>query len=103
MKTIVDAIQSLKPNAEWVLIGDTYTGLNWLDESQTKPTEVEIQAEIVRLQAEYEAKEYQRQRASEYPDFTDYLDGIVKGDQAQIQAYIDACNAVKNKYPKGQV
>jgi hypothetical protein len=61
-----------------------------------------VQAEVTRLQAEYEAKEYQRQRAAEYPDFKDYLDGIVKGDQAQIQSYIDACNAVKNKYPKGQ-
>lgn len=39
-------------------------------------------------------------RASEYPPMSDYLDGIVKGDQAQIQAYIDACLAVKAKYPK---
>lgn len=44
--------------------------------------------------------EYQRQRAAEYPPVTDYLDGIVKGDQAQVQAYIDACLAVKAKYPK---
>jgi hypothetical protein len=49
------------------------------------------------------ANEYKVNRAKEYPDFKDYLDGIVKGDTAQIQAYIDACNAVKNKYPKGQV
>ena len=44
---------------------------------------------------------YKTKRAAEYPDFKDYLDGIVKGDNAQVQAYIDACNAVKNKYPKG--
>ena len=44
---------------------------------------------------------YKEKRAAEYPSFTDYLDGIVKGDNAQVQAYIDACNAVKNKYPKG--
>ena len=43
---------------------------------------------------------YQAQRAAEYPPMTDYLDGIVKNDQAQIQAYIDACLAVKAKYPK---
>lgn len=48
----------------------------------------------------YEAKEYQRLRAKEYPDFKEYLDGIVKGDTDQIQAYIDSCNAVKAKYPK---
>ena len=44
---------------------------------------------------------YKDKRAAEYPPYTDYLDGIVKGDNAQVQAYIDACNAVKNKYPKG--
>jgi hypothetical protein len=46
---------------------------------------------------------YKEKRAAEYPPITDYLDGIVKGDNAQVQAYIDACLAVKNKYPKGAV
>jgi hypothetical protein len=46
---------------------------------------------------------YKDKRATEYPSFTDYLDGIVKGDNAQVQAYIDACLAVKAKYPKGTV
>lgn len=39
-------------------------------------------------------------RQQEYPPFTDYLDGIVKGDQAQIDTYIQKCLAVKAKYPK---
>lgn len=43
---------------------------------------------------------YQVQRAAEYPPMADYIDGIVKGDQAQVQAYINACLAVKVKYPK---
>ena len=43
---------------------------------------------------------YKAQRAAEYPPITDYLDGVVKGDQAQIDAYIAACQAVKAKYPK---
>jgi hypothetical protein len=46
---------------------------------------------------------YKAKRAAEYPPYTDYLDGIVKGDNAQVQAYIDACLAVKAKYPKGTV
>lgn len=46
------------------------------------------------------ATEYQRQRAAEYPPITDYIDGIVKGDTTQVQAYIDACLAIKAKYPK---
>jgi hypothetical protein len=53
------------------------------------------------VQAYIDANAYKEKRASEYPDFKEYLDGVVKGDQAQIQAYIDACQAVKNKYPKG--
>ena len=40
------------------------------------------------------------QRIGEYPPITDYIDGVVKGDQAQIDAYIAACQAVKTKYPK---
>lgn len=43
---------------------------------------------------------YKELRAAAYPPMADYLDGIVKGDAAQVQAYIDACLAVKAKYPK---
>lgn len=43
---------------------------------------------------------YQELRAAEYPPMTDYMDGVVKGDAIQQQAYIDACLAVKEKYPK---
>jgi hypothetical protein len=43
---------------------------------------------------------YANKRANEYPDFKEYLDGIVKGDDAQIQKYINDCLAVKAKYPK---
>ena len=51
-------------------------------------------------QAALTTTEYQRQRAAEYPLMADYIDGIVKGDTAQVQTYIDACLAVKAKYPK---
>ena len=50
-------------------------------------------------QTELAKTQYQRDRAAEYPAMADYLDGIVKGDQAQVQAYIDECLAVKAKYP----
>jgi len=52
------------------------------------------------VQAYVDAHAYKAQRAAEYPPITDYLDGVVKGDQAQIDAYIAACQAVKAKYPK---
>ena len=48
----------------------------------------------------YVKSDYAKLRRAEYPDFRDYLDGVVKNDQTQIQAYIDACLAVKAKYPK---
>jgi len=43
---------------------------------------------------------YAEKRVAEYPPMTDYLDGVVKGDQAQIDKYIADCQAVKAKYPK---
>ena len=43
---------------------------------------------------------YKYKRQAEYPPAADYLDAVVKGDQAQIDAYIAACQAVKTKYPK---
>jgi hypothetical protein len=44
---------------------------------------------------------YIAKRQAEYPPITDYLDGIAKADQAQIDKYIADCQAVKAKYPKG--
>lgn len=44
---------------------------------------------------------YKQQREAEYPPYADYLDGIVKGNNVQVQKYIDDCLAVKAKYPKG--
>ena len=53
------------------------------------------------VQAYMDAHAYIAKRQREYPPFTDYLDGIAKGDQAQIDKYIADCQAVKAKYPKG--
>ena len=46
---LADALQALKPGAEWVLRGNDYSGLEWLDESQTKPTETEVNSKISEL------------------------------------------------------
>jgi len=53
------------------------------------------------VQAYIDAHAYIAKRQAEYPPMTDYLDGVVKGDQAQIDKYIADCQAVKTKYPKG--
>ena len=102
---ITKALVSLRPGAQWSLDGEDYDGLQWLEKpvwegGQKKPTQAEVEAEVARLQKEWENTEYQRLRAKEYPDVKEYLDGLVKGDTEQMQAYIDACLAVKAKYPK---
>lgn len=90
------ALLSLTPGAEWVLRGDN---LEWLDTKQTRPTDAEIAAEVTRLQAEYDAKEYARKRAPEYPPIGDQLDALFKAGAfpADMAAKIQA---VKDKYPK---
>ena len=48
---ISDALQALRPNSEYSVTGDAYSGVNWLDKSQTQPTEEEINAKIAELKA----------------------------------------------------
>ena len=43
---IVSALEALKPKAQWTLGGDSYAGLQWLDKTQTKPTEQEVEEKI---------------------------------------------------------
>lgn len=45
------ALQALKPGAQWVLRGSEYSGLEWMDQVQTQPTEAELQAKITELEA----------------------------------------------------
>jgi hypothetical protein len=86
------AIYALYPNV--VMINDS-TGA--FDKDGNK-----VEIDLALVDAWKDPEQYKYLRDKEYPDFKDYLDGVVKNDQAQIQAYIDACLAVKTKYPKGQ-
>jgi hypothetical protein len=89
------ALQSLKPKAEWTLQGDV---LEWLDNIQTPPTEAEIDAEIIRLKEEYDAQEYARNRASEYPSLQECVHAILDDTLDALQA---KRAEIKTKYPKG--
>ncbi len=104
MNFLIEAIHSLRPGAEWSLDGRKYSGLNWFEtNTQTKPTKEEIEAEVAKLQAEYEAAEYQRQRAPEYPDLKELADALYwssKGDNTKLDEYYAKCEVVKLKYPK---
>ena len=99
--TTVDALQSLKPGAEWVLRGDT---LEWLDGSQTEPTQAEIDAEVVRLQAVYDGNAYQRTRATAYEEVKEQLDQLYHDMTAgKLDATCEwhkAIKAVKDANPK---
>jgi hypothetical protein len=60
-----------------------------------------VTIDISAVNAWVDPEAYKAKRQAEYPPMTDYLDGIAKGDQAQIDKYIADCQAVKTKYPKG--
>lgn len=60
----------------------------------------QVQYDLAQVQAYVDAHAYIAQRAAEYPPITDYLDGVVKSDQAQIDKYIADCQAVKTRFPK---
>jgi hypothetical protein len=99
MTDIIKSILAINPTAQVVVRGDDINSIEWHNGTTPIPAN-EILAKQQELIAEYESNQYQRDRAKEYPDFKDYLDGIVKGDQAQIDKYIADCLAVKAKYPK---
>jgi hypothetical protein len=91
------ALRTLCPNSGWVSCDDDYDKLVWTSEDIPKPTKEEIEAEMQRLQAEYDHNEYQRLRAIEYPSFADQFDLLYHGGYDAWKAEI---NKVKQKYPK---
>jgi hypothetical protein len=85
-----NAIYALYPNV--VTIDD---GTGAMDKDGNK---VEVDMDAVNAWVDPNA--YKAKRQAEYPPITDYIDGVVKGDQTQIDKYIADCLAVKAKYPK---
>ena len=91
-----DALQSLKPNSEWVLRGDV---LEWLDSEQTEPTALELSNEVIRLQAVYDSQLYARTRKAKYDLLNQ--DEMRFDDQANsTTTWVDAINAIKAAHPK---
>ena len=114
-----DALRSLVPKAKLSIMNEDYDTLNW-DEgnTDTKPTKAELDAEIVRLDAEYLAKRYQRQRTNDvsermsgiqtsYPKLEEQLDQLFHdiesgkfGDTAKTGNWYVGISSVKNTFPK---
>ena len=96
-KDIGDALKSLTPSASFVIRDGV---LEWVDEVVTQPTEAEINAEILRLQTEYDAQTYARNRQPLYPEIGDQLDSLYHAGvfPADMAAKI---KKVKDDNPKG--
>ena len=79
---ITHALQALKPAAEWALRGDDYSGLEWLDSSQTKPTEDEVNAKVTELNnAEpYRLLREERNRRLQATDWRATVDNTLSND-----------------------
>lgn len=91
------AIQNIRPNSDWYLEGETYDKLVWLDKKLTKPTEEEINDEIIRIKQLAVDNEYHRLRAKAYPSVAEQLDMLYHGGYDEWKT---AIQAVKDKYPK---
>ena len=92
-----DAIRSLRPTAKFHVVGNKT--IHWHEDSPvTQPSDTEINNEITRLQAEYDALEYQRKRQAEYPTIEELVVALYDtDDKADIET---KRAAVKAKYPK---
>ena len=99
MSTIIKAILKINPNAEVSVSGDDINSIVW--ENGTPPIAKElILAKVAELQAEYEANQYQRDRAKAYPSIQEQLDMQYWDKINGTNNWQDAINAVKTKYPK---
>ena len=88
-------------NAVYTLVGGAITqkadGEIDYHDGQTPPTDEAIQAKLVELQADYDSKQYQRDRKQEYPSLQECIHAILDDDLEALQA---KRTAVKTKYPK---
>ena len=93
--TMSDAIRSLGIDGGWKIKNGEI--VKWYSD-KTQPSEAEIDAKLVELRAEYDAQEYARNRAPEYPAIGDQLDYIFHNGVAKWKT--DMIAPVKAKYPK---
>jgi len=92
---IIHALKSLTPDADWIIVEDVLT---WNSTDIQQPTDAEIEAEVARLQADYDAKQYQRDR--EYPSIGDQLDMQYWDAVNGTTTWKDAIAQVKADNPK---
>lgn len=96
--TVSDAIYALTPNARYQVFNNDVTQIDWQSEDIEQPSNEAIQAKLVELQADYDAKKYQRDRLAEYPSIQELV--VALYDEEDKASIIEKRNAVKAKYPK---
>ena len=97
MTNIINAILAINSNAKVDVEDNDITKIKWL-QGTTPIAEADILAKEKELKADYEAKEYQRKRASEYPSIAEQLDDLYHNG---IDGWKSSIKAIKDKYPKG--
>lgn len=104
MITVADSIRSLRPLANFSITGSSYAGLTWLSPDIPQPSESEVEVERARLQAEWDAAEYRRKRAEEYPGIDALTVALweaqIEGRPASAAELQVLREAIKAKYPK---
>ena len=102
MIDVAHALFNLAPGAEWVTDGTKIT--QWMSPEVTQPTQEEIDTEVARLQAEYDAQEYARNRQEEYPSIDELTvalwENVVEERASAVVSLEAKRQAVKTKYPK---
>ena len=96
-KLILEAIKKINSSAECTVHNDDTSKIDWLNGTTPIP-KADIEAKMVEVQADYDAKEYQRKRVLEYPSMADQLDDIYHNG---IDAWKATIKTTKDKYPKG--
>ena len=93
---ILDAIKKINSSAECTVHNDDTSKIDWLN-GTTPISQSDIEAKMVEVQADYDAKQYQRDRATAYPSMADQLDDIYHNG---IDAWKATIKTTKDKYPK---
>jgi hypothetical protein len=98
---ILKSILKINPNAKFNIIGDNIDTceIQWLDGTTPIP-KADIEAKMVEVQAEYDAKQYQRDRAIAYPSIQDQLDMQYWDKVNGTTNWEDAIAKVKSDNPK---
>ena len=94
---ISSTILEIKSDAQVSIEDNDITKIIWHDENPTNITNAQILAKQIELQTDYDAKQYQRDRAKEYPLMADQLDDIFHNG---IDGWKETIKATKDKYPK---